>query len=73
MLPVMVLAKACRTVMDKSGNGGSNKGHASLDLQSSCVLAGCHLRRKVFEFAVSHGTHKPRRAAEKQKIMGQKP
>src|SRR5260370_28685615 len=37
---------------------GSNKGHASFNVQYSCVFVGCHLRRKVFEFAVSHETHK---------------
>src|SRR5438128_2682586 len=29
------------------------------DLQHSCVVAGCHLRRKVCELAVSHDPHKP--------------
>jgi hypothetical protein len=39
---------------------GSNKGHDSLNVQYSCVFVGCHLRRKVVEFAVSHETHKPK-------------
>jgi len=38
---------------------GSNKGHDTVNLQYSCGLVGCHLRRKVFEFAVSHEPHKP--------------
>ena len=36
---------------------GSNKGHDSLNVQYSCVFVGCHLRRKVVEFAVFHETH----------------
>jgi hypothetical protein len=28
--------------------------------QYSCVVVGCHLRREVFEFAVSHETHNPK-------------
>jgi hypothetical protein len=39
---------------------GSNQGHVALNVLYSCVLVGCHLRRKVFEFAVSHEPHKPR-------------
>jgi hypothetical protein len=39
---------------------GSNKGHDSLNVQYSCVFVGCHLRRKVVEFAVSHETHNPK-------------
>jgi hypothetical protein len=42
------------------GNPGSNKGHVSVNVQYSCVVVGCHLRRKVFEFAVSHEPHKPK-------------
>jgi hypothetical protein len=37
----------------------SNKGHSSLSAQYSCVFVGCHLRRKVFKFAVSRDPHKP--------------
>jgi hypothetical protein len=37
---------------------GSNKGHDTVNLQYSCGPVGCHLRRKVVEFAVSHETHK---------------
>jgi hypothetical protein len=32
---------------------GSNKGHDTVNLQYSCGPVGCHLRRKVVEFAVS--------------------
>jgi hypothetical protein len=39
---------------------GSNKGQDTLNLQYSCGLVGCHLRRKVVEFAVSHETHNPK-------------
>lgn len=39
---------------------GSNKGHTSLNVQYSWVVVGCHLRRKVFEFAISHDPHKPK-------------
>ena len=39
---------------------GSNKGHDSLNVQYSCVVVGCHLRRKVFECAVSHEPHNPK-------------
>jgi hypothetical protein len=38
---------------------GQTKGHLSCNLQYSCGLVGCHLRRKVVEFAVSHETHNP--------------
>ena len=38
---------------------GSNLGHDSVSIPYSCGLAGCHLRRKVVAFAVSHETHKP--------------
>ena len=31
-----------------------------IDSGRSCVFVGCHLRRKVVEFAVSHETHKPK-------------
>jgi hypothetical protein len=42
---------------------GSNKGHDTVNLQYSCGLVGCHLRRKVVEFAVSHETHNPKVSA----------
>src|SRR5258708_33101043 len=32
---------------------GANKGHDTVNLQYSCGPVGCHLRRKVVEFAVS--------------------
>ena len=48
----------CRFAMH--AHHGSNKGHDALNLQCSCGLVGCHLRRKVFEFAVSHETHNPK-------------
>jgi hypothetical protein len=35
-------------------------GHDTVNLQYSCGLVGCHLRRKVVEFAVSHETHNPK-------------
>jgi hypothetical protein len=38
-------------------SSGSNKGHDTVNLQYSCGPVGCHLRRKVVEFAVSHETH----------------
>jgi hypothetical protein len=38
----------------------SNLGHLILNAQYSCVFVGCHLRRKVFEFAVSHDPHNPK-------------
>jgi hypothetical protein len=38
---------------------GSNKGYDTVNPQYSCVFVGCHLRRKVVEFAVSHEPHKP--------------
>jgi len=54
---------------------GSNKGHGVVNLQYSCVFVGCHLRRKVVEFAASHeavnrrvyyfsirSTHQPRKS-----------
>ena len=37
---------------------GSNQGHVSCGVPYSCVFVGCHLRRKIFEFAVSHDPHK---------------
>src|SRR5713101_7287742 len=48
----------CRVAIDT--RPGSNKGHVSCNLQYSCGLVGCHLRRKVVEFAVSHETHNPK-------------
>jgi len=39
---------------------GSNKGHDTVNLQYPCGPVGCHLRRKVVEFAVSHETHNPK-------------
>jgi len=39
---------------------GSNQGHVSCSVQYSCGPVGCHLRRKVVEFAVSHETHNPK-------------
>ena len=39
---------------------GSKKGHDTVNLQYSCGLVGCHLRRKVVELAVSHETHNPK-------------
>src|SRR5258708_32841399 len=39
---------------------GANKGHDTVNLQYSCGPVGCHLRRKVVEFAVSHETHNPK-------------
>ena len=53
-------------VADAFEKFGSNKGHASLNLLYSCVVVGCHLRRKVFEFAVSHEPHNP-------KVVGSNP
>jgi hypothetical protein len=38
---------------------GSDQGHIKGGVQYSCGLVGCHLRRKVVEFAVSHETHNP--------------
>jgi hypothetical protein len=35
-------------------------GHRARDAQYSCGFVGCHLRRKVFEFAVSHEPHNPK-------------
>jgi hypothetical protein len=37
---------------------GSKKGHSLRCLRCSCGPVGCHLRRKVVEFGVSHETHK---------------
>lgn len=45
---------------------GSNEGHASLNVQYPCVVVGCHLRRKAFEFAVSHEPHKQRASSRPQ-------
>ena len=45
---------------DNQACDGSNKGHHTRDAQYSCGLVGCHLRRKVVEFAVSHETHNPK-------------
>ena len=39
---------------------GSNIGHDPISHPFSCGVVGCHLRRKVFEFAVSHDTDKPK-------------
>src|SRR5712692_173377 len=39
---------------------GSHKGHLSCNVQYSCCPVGCHLRRKVVKFAVSHETHNPK-------------
>src|SRR5258707_3529925 len=39
---------------------GSNKGHDTVILRYSCGPVGCHLRRKVVAFAVSHETHNPK-------------
>jgi hypothetical protein len=39
---------------------GSNQGHVSCGVPYSCVFVGCHLRRKIFEFAVSHDPHNPK-------------
>jgi hypothetical protein len=39
---------------DLSELSGSSKGHDGASLQYSCVFVGCHLRRKVVEFAASH-------------------
>src|SRR5258705_13967119 len=44
----------------RSWHTGSNLGHDTRNDQYSCVFVGCHLRRKVFEFAVSHETHNPK-------------
>ena len=38
----------------------SNKSHGAPNLLYSCVVVGCHLRRKVFESAVSHEFHNPK-------------
>jgi hypothetical protein len=50
----------CRGGENVSPKARSNKGHACPDVQYSCVVVGCHLRRKVFEFAVSHDPHNPK-------------
>jgi hypothetical protein len=39
---------------------GSNEGHLPFNVRYLCVVVGCHLRRKVFEFAVSHEPHNPK-------------
>jgi hypothetical protein len=39
-------------------SSGSNQGHATFNVPHSWAVVGCHLRRKVFEFAVSHEPHK---------------
>src|SRR4030095_41147 len=39
---------------------GQMRGHDTVNLQCSCVFVGCHLRRKVFEFGVSHQSHNPK-------------
>src|SRR6266851_7974333 len=44
----------------EEANTRSNKGHDTVNLQYSCGPVGCHLRRKVVDFAVSHETHKPK-------------
>ncbi len=53
-------AKRKADVHCPSRRTGPNKGHDPRSLQCLCGLVGCHLRRKVFEFAVSHETHKPK-------------
>ena len=39
---------------------GSNQGHHVEHVPYSYMVVGCHLRHKVFEFAVSHETHNPK-------------
>jgi hypothetical protein len=38
----------------------SNTGHVCCNVQYLCAAVGCHLRRKVVEFAVSHEIHNPK-------------
>jgi hypothetical protein len=42
-------------LLRRSDSFRSQQGHT---VQYSCVVVGRHLRRKVLEFAVSHGLHK---------------
>jgi hypothetical protein len=55
---VLVVSNGLR--LPRKSGPGSNKGHDTVNLQYSCGPVGCHLRRKVVEFVVSHEAHKPK-------------
>ena len=55
-----VVQPDCVRGQGTSYHSGLNKRYDTVNPQFSCVLVGCHLRRKVFEFAVSHAPHNPK-------------